>query len=80
MVRIHDTKKKKANELIARLERGSAFSFIEFGAFELDCGFVSNLTPAQRKAIQDSFIKNYRLWLETWNLPVVKELLKDLLK
>lgn len=80
MVRIHDTRKKQAKELIARLERGPSFAFVEFGALYEGCDFVADLTPEQRQAIQTQFEDRIRIWNETWNIPVIKELLKDLLK
>lgn len=80
MVRIHDTRKKKAKELLARLERGPSFSFIEFGSLYEGCRFVADLTPEQRQTIQTQFEDCIRIWNETWIKPEVKELLKEYLK
>ena len=80
MVRIHDTKKQKAKELVERLQRGPGFIFVEFGSLYKRCAFVADLTPEQRKAIQTQFEDHVRVWNESYNIPIIKELLKDLLK
>jgi hypothetical protein len=67
------TRKARAKELMERLEHGPHWGFAVFGHFD-----IPGLTCEQRVVIQDNFEKNYRIWANSWVLPVVCDLVPEL--
>jgi hypothetical protein len=64
MPKVTGTRKQKATELLARLQRGPSFCYKDFGA-----------VPTEEMVSQDT-----HCWLDTWIIPVVKELIPELKK
>lgn len=67
MPKTTDTRKQKAIELLRMLESGPAFSYDVF--------------PLENPNKPDNEIsRSYRIWVNSWIIPIIKELIPELRK
>ena len=60
-INYEDTRRFKARELLSRLESGPSFSHWNF---------------AERQDPEKTALEDYKIWTQSWVIPVLKELLK----
>lgn len=69
---MRNTRMHKANELFNTLKKGPELSIDAFGVDGV------TLSTTDRLLLKAYFIKNYRLWSESWIIPNVVELVPEL--
>jgi hypothetical protein len=71
--KVYDTRKEKAKEFMRLIANGPSTNLTFIG---LDCGFT--LPKHQAEAIQNYYSKHYKLWSQTWIVPLAKALVPEL--
>jgi len=69
MPKITNTKKQRAEELFKRLKRGPQM-----------VPLICEELPKTEKEMEQFFKENYNIWIETWILPEIKNLIPQLKK
>lgn len=75
MPKLNNTKLQKALELRRLVNDGPSMNFDVFGG---DCGQTWGLTQDQRAEIQSHFAHKFRIWSQSWVVPLVEELVPQL--